>query len=70
MLLSLLVACLGLGGLVIYRSQRALYHITAPWLDSAGQPINAHGAGVLAHDGTYYLYGERKAGKTHDTIQG
>jgi beta-galactosidase len=35
------------------------------WLDTAGNPINAHGGGVLYHDGTYYWYGEIKQGKTY-----
>lgn len=30
----------------------------AVWLDTAGQPINAHGGGVLFHEGAYYWYGE------------
>lgn len=30
------------------------------WLDSAGRPINAHGGGVLFHDGIYYWYGTHK----------
>lgn len=34
------------------------------WLDTAGQPINAHGGGMLFHDGTYYWYGENKEGRT------
>jgi lysophospholipase L1-like esterase len=34
------------------------------WLDTDGHFINAHGAGVLYHDGVYYLYGEIKKGKT------
>lgn len=34
------------------------------WLDVDGNPINAHGAGMLFHDGIYYLYGEYKVGKT------
>lgn len=34
------------------------------WLDTAGNPLNAHGAGILYHDGKYYLYGEYKKGKT------
>ena len=34
------------------------------WLDTEGQFINAHGAGVMKHDGVYYLYGEIKKGKT------
>lgn len=34
------------------------------WLDIDGNPINAHGAGMLFHDGIYYLYGEYKVGET------
>ena len=34
------------------------------WLDTDGNPINAHGAGMLYHNGKYYLYGEYKVGKT------
>jgi len=35
------------------------------WLDTDGQPINAHGGGVLLHDGIYYWYGELKVGRTY-----
>lgn len=34
------------------------------WLDTNGKPINAHGGGMLYHEGTYYWYGEYKTGKT------
>ncbi len=34
------------------------------WLDTAGNPINAHGGGILYHDGKYYWYGEYKKGET------
>jgi hypothetical protein len=34
------------------------------WKDIDGKPINAHGAGVLFHNGTYYMFGEIKKGKT------
>jgi hypothetical protein len=34
------------------------------WLDTAGKPINAHGGGMLYHDGIYYWYGENKEGRT------
>ncbi|MGI8637161.1 MAG: glycoside hydrolase family 43 protein [Segetibacter sp.] len=34
------------------------------WLDIDGNLINAHGAGVLYHNKTYYLFGEIKKGKT------
>ncbi|MBV9987119.1 MAG: family 43 glycosylhydrolase [Chitinophagaceae bacterium] len=32
--------------------------------DNKGAAINAHGAGILFHNGVYYLYGEIKKGKT------
>ncbi len=32
----------------------------AVWTDTAGYPINAHGGGMLYHEGTYYWYGEHK----------
>jgi len=31
-----------------------------PWLDSDGNVIDAHGAGLLAHQGTYYWFGSRR----------
>lgn len=34
------------------------------WKDEAGDTLNAHGAGMLYYNGTYYLYGEYKTGKT------
>jgi hypothetical protein len=34
------------------------------WLDTAGQPINAHGGGILCFQGVYYWYGEFKTGRT------
>lgn len=38
------------------------------WLDDKGVHINAHGGGVLFHDGVYYWYGEHKiAGKAGNT---
>lgn len=34
------------------------------WKDTDGHFINAHGAGILSYNGTYYLFGEIKKGKT------
>lgn len=34
------------------------------WNDTGGNPINAHGGGILYHEGIYYWYGEYKAGPT------
>ena len=30
------------------------------WMDEEGKPIQAHGGGVLYHDGVYYWFGENK----------
>lgn len=30
------------------------------WLDTDGRPINAHGGGVLHHEGVYYWHGEER----------
>ncbi|MEI9944989.1 MAG: glycoside hydrolase family 43 protein [Chitinophagaceae bacterium] len=36
----------------------------AIWKDTEGNPINAHGGGLLLHNDTYYWFGEIKKGKT------
>ena len=40
------------------------------WLDDRGEHINAHGGGVLLHDGTYYWFGEHKADTTSSAYVG
>jgi hypothetical protein len=34
------------------------FHPGATWLDTDGQPIQAHGGGILLHSNVYYWYGE------------
>ncbi|MEI6035200.1 MAG: glycoside hydrolase family 43 protein [Verrucomicrobiae bacterium] len=34
------------------------FHPGQVWLDTGGQPINAHGGGMLYHEGVYYWHGE------------
>lgn len=34
------------------------------WLDTSGEPIQAHGGGILEVDGLYYWYGENKSAPT------
>lgn len=34
------------------------------WNDTNGEPINAHGGGIMHYNGMYYWYGEYKKGKT------
>ena len=49
-------------GLVAYTQQRhETFRPKAVWTDTDGNPINAHGGGILYHEGTYYWYGEYKA---------
>lgn len=35
------------------------------WTDTDGNPINAHGGGLLQHEGIYYWYGESKGDSTY-----
>ncbi len=35
-----------------------------PWLDTEGHLIQAHGGGILQHEGMYYWFGENKDGPT------
>jgi beta-galactosidase len=39
------------------------------WCDTEGNPIQAHGGGVLFHDGTYYWYGENKSAPNSPGLQ-
>ena len=36
------------------------FTLGARWLDNNGIHINAHGGGLLFHDGIYYWFGEHK----------
>lgn len=40
------------------------------WPDNEGVHVNAHGGGVLYHNGTYYWYGEHKSEKTSSALVG
>ena len=40
------------------------------WLDNNGEHINAHGGGVLFHEGKYYWFGEHKSEKTSAALVG
>ena len=46
--------------LLALTSARAEFRPGEVWLDTAGQPIQAHSAGLLESGGTYYWYGEDK----------
>jgi len=40
------------------------------WRDDQGNPINAHGGGILHHMGIYYWYGEHRPDKGYITEEG
>lgn len=47
-------------------SQEVKYIVSGEeWLDTDGNRINAHGGGILYHDGVYYWYGEYKGDSTY-----
>ncbi|MCU0794888.1 MAG: family 43 glycosylhydrolase [Akkermansiaceae bacterium] len=60
--------CLLLIGVVSVGSLRAendAFRPGRPWLDTKGEPINAHGFAIVKSEGIYYWYGSHKiAGRT------
>ncbi len=60
----LIIACLA-GGLTPSAPAAPAFVPGEVWRDTAGEPINAHGGGILFHDGVYYWYGELKEGRTY-----
>ena len=40
------------------------------WPDNEGVHVNAHGGGVLCHEGTYYWFGENKSDTTSNALVG
>jgi len=50
--------------LMLFFCCRTLAQVKGNLVDDKGHFVNAHGAGVLYHNGTYYLFGEIKKGET------
>ncbi len=40
--------------------KKSVFSPAKVWFDNKGLPINAHGGGVIFHEGMYYWYGEHK----------
>src|SRR3954463_5821726 len=49
-----------LGSAVAQTTQRTSFEPGEIWPDTDGVHINAHGGGILFHDGVYYWFGEHK----------
>ncbi|HDS84509.1 MAG TPA: beta-glucanase [Phycisphaerales bacterium] len=51
-------------------AERTAFEPTKPWPDNNGVHINAHGGGILFHQGLYYWFGEHKTqGRRGNTAQ-
>ena len=67
----------GVGAFLLAASEMAMYAESkssftpgAIWRDDQGNHINAHGGGILYHDGTYYWYGEHRPHRGYITEEG
>lgn len=60
----ILIIILLLGGITNAQNLNKSFKPGETWLDTDGNPINAHSAGIIFHEGTYYWYGEIKKGET------
>lgn len=58
--LFLLSACLSAVVTIMKAQEYTRIEPGKEWLDTAGRPINAHGGGILYHEGIYYWYGENR----------
>ena len=57
----------------VYQKKKEPYQAFYPgqiWEDTDGVHINAHGGGILYHDGKYYWYGEHKSEHTSSALVG
>lgn len=67
--LCLLVSLKGAYG----QNTKAGYSSFSPgnlWLDNNGEHINAHGGGILYHNGSYYWFGEHKGKNSNSALIG
>lgn len=64
-LAAVVPSLLALASLAVCPAAETSFRPGEVWLDAGGKPINAHGGGVLHHEGTYYWYGELKEGRTY-----
>lgn len=59
------ILILMLNSMVSFTQKKALpIKSGSVWTDTDGEPINAHGGGILYYGNTYYFYGEIKKGPT------
>jgi hypothetical protein len=61
---TIMLFMLLLTGCTIWAQKNTVFFPGKIWKDDKGNPINAHGGGMLFYKGTYYWYGEYKKGTT------
>lgn len=60
------VAALALAG----RAESVTIYPGQLWTDTDGRVINAHGGGILRHQGVYYWFGEHKSAHSNAALEG
>ena len=60
--LAMLAACSSTGKDTGKIGSNKSFHPGETWYDTDSVAINAHGGGILFHEGTYYWFGEHKTG--------
>jgi len=61
-----LVSCSGTSAQAV----REIFRPGGIWPDDKGVHINAHGGGMLFHEGTYYWFGEHKSDRSNSALVG
>jgi beta-xylosidase len=59
-----------LGCLSVQAQEKASFYPGDLWFDTNGSIINAHGGGILYHEGTYYWFGEHKGERSNAALVG
>jgi beta-glucanase (GH16 family) len=54
----------------VYQKKHTAFHPGEIWHDNRGEHINAHGGGVLFHNGKYYWFGEHKGERSNNALVG
>lgn len=57
-------------GLLFSQNKQKSFTPGTLWLDNNGKHINAHGGGIVFHDGLYYWFGEQKSDTTNNAMAG
>ncbi|MDR1763856.1 MAG: beta-glucanase, partial [Dysgonamonadaceae bacterium] len=64
------VFLLFIGNSVVSAQEYGAFYPGEIWKDNNGVHINAHGGGILYHEGKYYWFGEHKSERTSAALVG